>query len=65
MVSQEVLDDAVEVADSWYPAPARIDWEDLLYRVECRTGVDLPVEMTHPDIMKIKLHVRLSRKDGA
>lgn len=67
-VPQELLDRAVDVADSWY-GEGRIDWEDVLDRLdghetEDGTRLDLGGNLNSAAIRKIKAHVRQVRKDS-
>lgn len=64
-VTQEILDLALEAANSWY-STGRIDWENMLDRfdgatlADCRT-LDLGDSMATPAINKIKNYVRRNR----
>lgn len=66
-VTDEVLEYAVEEADSRYPSPERIDWEDVLDRLDGTrlnddTRLDLGNSYDSPAIRKIKKHVRDVRR---
>lgn len=66
-VPEELLDHAVEVADSWYPG--RIDWDDMLDRLDGfetadGTRLDLGADTGSGAIKAIKAHVRQIRKDS-
>lgn len=59
-VTQEILDEALEIADGWY-ADRNIDWEDLLDRLERHSPYDLGQDPDSPAIRKIKRYVRSQR----
>lgn len=60
-ITAEVLADAEEIYSGWYE-DTRIDWDDFLYRLESRTGIDLGTEATSPAIRRIQSHIRAFRK---
>lgn len=67
-VPEELLDRAVDVADSWY-GDGRIDWVDVLDRLDGfeasdGTCLDLGDNLTSPAIRKIKSHVRRIRRES-
>ena len=59
-VTQDILDEALEIADGWY-ADTNIDWEDLLDRLERHSPWDFGQDPDSPAIRKIKRYVRSQR----
>lgn len=66
-LSQEIIDAAYDIGEGWY-ADTRIDWDDLLYRLE-RQGIerggkelDLGDDMQSPFIVKLKREVNKLRR---
>lgn len=59
-VTQEILDDALEIADGWY-ADSRIEWDDLIDRLERNSPWDFGQDPDSPAIRKIKRYVRSQR----
>lgn len=59
---EELLTVAESIVDGWYPEGTRMDWEDLLFRLEVMAEVDLPEDMLHPEIIAIQKHIRAYRK---
>ena len=64
-VTEEILQLIYDIVDGWYPT-GRIDWEDLLDRVdgaelEDGTVLDLGDDMLSPAIVKIKKCARKYR----
>jgi hypothetical protein len=57
----DFLDEVGEFALSCY-ADSPVDWDDFLYRVEDRWGIDLGGNMLDPRILKIKAAVRRARR---
>lgn len=51
-----IREDIEAVVEGWYPT-GRIDWEDLLDRIEDR-GYDLGTDLTSPAIKRIKAIVK-------
>jgi hypothetical protein len=65
-VTEEILQLIYDIVDGWYPT-GRIDWKDLLDRVdgaelEDGTVLGLGDDMLSPAIVKIKKHVRGYRR---
>ena len=52
------------VVAGWYPAGTRLDWHDLVDRVEAMSGVDLGSDMLSPTIAAIKQHARALRRSA-
>lgn len=63
-LSQELEDQIADFADSWATGPERVDWDDLLYRMEAYLEIDLPADLLHPVIKRIKSIVRHVRKEA-
>jgi hypothetical protein len=66
-LSEAVLDNAVEITDSWYPD--RIDWTDVLDRLEGMeledgSRLDLGSDGNSAAIRAIKAHVRKIRRES-
>lgn len=63
-LSPELEEQIADFADGWATGPERVDWEDLLYRMESHLEIDLPSDYMHPVIKRIKAIVRRVRKEA-
>jgi hypothetical protein len=69
-VTPDILEAAESIFDGWYADEARIDWTDLLDRLEGAEYVDLGGRldlgdsMSSPAVLKIKAHIRAYREQG-
>lgn len=62
MTWAEVLSQAEELVDVYYPDGERIDWEDFIDRVEKYTDWDFGTQMDSPDIRRLQRHIRAYRR---
>jgi hypothetical protein len=67
-ITDEIVDMAVDIADGWYQG-TRIDWEDMIDRLERRRltdgrGLDFGSDMGSPAINALKRRVRKSINEG-
>jgi hypothetical protein len=65
MIDDETMENIVEFALSRYPESGeRIDWDDLLYRIEDRWDLDLGTDLLSAEITAIKKAVRKGRREA-
>lgn len=65
MNAGDQLDEIVDYALGFCPEyPTRVDWDDLLYRIEAVFDLDLGDSMTSPEIERIKKAVRKARREA-
>ena len=57
------VDAAVVIADGFFQE-GPIDWDDLLYRLEEWTGIDLPDQMDDPELLRLMRDVRKIRRES-
>lgn len=67
-ITDEIADAAYEIADGWYQG-TRIDWEDLLERLDRQTladgrAIDMGDSLTSPAITELKKRVRAMRRSA-
>ncbi len=59
------LDSIVEFALGYCPPyPQRVDWYDLVYRIEVRFDIDLPDNLRNPEIREIIREVNRVRREA-
>jgi len=68
-VTDEIANLAFEIADGWYQ-DTRIDWEDLLNRLDGsqladKSVLDLGNDLMSPAIKEIKRRVQVMRKEAS
>lgn len=65
-LTAEQLEEITEYALGWYPVGSteRIDWDDLLLRIEEACEIDLPDSHAHAVILTIKTAVNRARREG-
>jgi hypothetical protein len=68
-VTEELVSITLEIVDGWYQ-DTRIDWEDVLDRLEKATledgrGIDMGSDLGSPAIKRLKSQVRKALREGA
>lgn len=54
----------IEFALGFIPAEGRIDWEDLLFRIESVFDIELPDSYLDPEIKRLKKIIAKARKEA-
>lgn len=65
-ITNDQMEQIIELALGRYSDPGdRIDWDDLLYRIEATLDIDLPSDFSDPVIDTIRRAVRRARREAA
>lgn len=62
-VDDALIDEAIEAVEGWTPEGERVDWEDIIARLEDETR-DFGDSMLSPAILKIQRAVRQHRREN-
>lgn len=66
LIDDVLMDQIVEYALGFCPDyPGRVDWQDLMDRIEAVFDLDLGTSMIGPRVNQIKVAVRQARKEAA